>query len=540
MEPHEYFTTWRKYAGLVVGAGIVAGGMGVAYAATLPELYRSTSSVFVASQRGATTLELVQGSTFTQDQVQSYAQLAPTPAVLDPVIDKLGLETTAQALAGSVSADIRLNTVIIDVTVTNSSPEDAATIADAVTDSLASVAETLAPLGPDNVPAITMTTVSGARVPSAPFSPNRSFIVLTAVIVGAGLAAAFAFARELLDTRVRTDADVRRVTPAPILTSTARRRRQDLGSLVMRSAPHSTAAEDFRRLATNLEFADVDNPVRTVVVTSALESEGKTTNAINLALAMAERLERVLLIDGDLRRPSVAAYCGLDGTVGLTTVLIGGATLDEAITPWAGGFIDVLAAGAIPANPTQLLGSNAMVTVLESLVDRYDFIVIDSAPLIPVTDSLTLAKLADGAIVVIKSRSTTRGQVTRALESLRVVNAPVLGVVLQGIRPSRETAYYTEDAAGDPAAQRRRPAASGGTRAGGSERPDTPESLDTPEIFDSPESSDAPENAAEHDASVNTALPSPVPSSAHVNRDPSRTGIPSGRSGASVRGTPRS
>ncbi|MBC7723496.1 MAG: polysaccharide biosynthesis tyrosine autokinase [Burkholderiaceae bacterium] len=459
MEPHEYLTILRRRWILIVLAGLIGAVAAFGYASTLPQQYRSTTSVYVTAQRGDTSSELVQGSTYTQAQVQSFAQLAQMPQVLNPVIAKLRLDTTARDLAGSVAADIRLNTVIIDISVTNSSPERAAAIADAVGASLALTAEAISPSNADNLPAIKMTTVASAEVASSPVSPNTRLIVLSGLIAGVVLAILYALGRELLDTRVRGEKDLSRVTDLPILGSTARRRGKDSSAIVMRSTPYSPGAEEYRRVATNLEFADVDNSVRSIVVTSALPGEGKSSTSINLALAMAERFQRVLLVDADLRRPSLAEYCQIDGAVGLTSVLVGSVAVTDAIRPWAGGLIDVLPAGIVPANPSQLLGSDAMAELAEALIANYDFVIFDSPPLLPVTDSLLLAKLADGAIIVTRFKSTRRQQVADAVQSLENVNARVFGLLLNGVKPSGDAAYYGYQAeAGTPAADAGEPA----------------------------------------------------------------------------------
>ena len=432
---------------------LIGGMVAFGYNQILPTLYRSTSTVFVASQQGDTTSELVQGSTFTQGQVQSLAALASLPIVLDAVIADLDLDTSARSLADSVSADIRLNTVIIDVTVTNTSPDQAARISNAVTKELARAAESLSTPDDAATSAITMTTVSAASAPSDPFSPNTRLILATGVLAGLALAVLLILGRELLDTRVRTTRDLEKVSDDPILGTTHRLKPKDATSLVMRSDPYGAPAEEFRRVATNLEFADVDDPVRAVVVTSPLPGEGKSTVSINLALAMAERFQRVLLIDADLRKPSVAEYCQVDGLLGLTSVLLGGATLTEAIRPWAGGSIDVLPAGIIPANPSQLVGSETMASVLKALISEYDFVVIDTPPLLPVTDALTLSKLVDGAIVVARYKSTRRHQLEQSLGSLEGVSARVLGVILNGDKTKDSTSYYGYAPTVDPAAE---------------------------------------------------------------------------------------
>lgn len=438
MEPHEYVAILKKRWLLIVALMLVGAAAGLAYASALPKLYRATSTVFVASQRGDTTSELVQGSNFTQAQVQSFAQLATLPVVLDPVIDRLNLNTTAGKLAGSVTVDIRLNTVIIDVTVSDRSARTAAATANAVTSQLAEVTRSLYAKS-----AIGMERVASADVPSSTYSPNIPFNVVSGLLGGLVLAVIYSIARDLLDTRMRSRKDVERVTDAPFLGTIGRWGRTNVPSIVMISSPHSPEAEDIRRVATNIDFANVDNPVRSLVVTSGLPGEGKSSIAINLALAMSERHERVLLVDADLRKPSIAEYCGVEGSVGLTSVLVGSATLTEAISPWAGGVIDVLPSGLIPANPTQMLGSDAMAALFEFFYTQYDFIVIDSPPLLPVSDSLVLSKLTAGAVVIARHKSTRRAAFAETLHSLEGVSGWVLGVVLNGIKPQKAEPYYS-------------------------------------------------------------------------------------------------
>lgn len=441
MEPNTYLRAVTKRWLVILILGVVGIAAAWAYASALPMTYESKSSVFVTSQRGQTTNELVQGSTFTQNLVQSYAQLATMPVVLDPVIEELGLDTTAWALAPRVTAETPLNTVIIEITVADPSATGAAEIADAITGSLATIVQNLAPKGPDNTPSITMKTVSSAQVATVPASPNVMFILVTGLLAGLVLGVAYALGRELLDTRVREEKDLERVTDIPLIGKVGLKRRTAPAGLVMRAMPRSPLAEEYRRICANLEFIDVDNRPRVVVVTSPLPQDGKSTTAANLALAMAERHPRVLLIDADLRRPSVADICGIEGELGLTTVLVGACTREEAITVWANA-LHVMPAGSVPPNPSQLLGSTAMRDLVEHLSSEYDFIVIDSPPLLPASDALGLAHVSDGAIVMARFNSTRRQNLAKTLESLEAVNARVLGVVLNQVRDHRPEAYY--------------------------------------------------------------------------------------------------
>lgn len=441
MEPIDYLRTITRRWLLIIIVGLLGGAVAWGYAATLPAQYQATNSVFVTSDRGETTSELLQTSTFTQNLVESYAQLATTPTVLGPVINQLGLNISTQALASRVSAVTPLNTVFIEITVTSRSAAQAVDLADAVSDSLATAVENLAPKGPDNLPSITVKTVSPAQLPGSPFAPNTQLIVLTGLLLGLALGVLYALAREVFDTRVSTEKDLDRVSSDPLLGKVGRKKRTDPSGLVMRVMPHSAMAEAYRRVRANLEFIDVDSPPRSAVVTSAVTRDGKSTTAINLALAMAERSPRVLLIDADLRRPSIAELCDLEGDVGLTTVLLGDVGPDDAIVRWSDG-LDVLPSGAVPPNPGQLLGSDAMKTLMQRLLQDYDFIVVDSPPLLPATDALGLSHLTDGAIVVARYKSTTRQQLATTLGSLEAVNARILGIVLNQVRERRAEVYY--------------------------------------------------------------------------------------------------
>lgn len=441
MEPIDYLRTITRRWLLIGIAGLLGGAVAWGYAATLPAQYQATNSVFVTSDRGETTSELLQTSTFTQNLVQSYAQLATTPTVLGPVISELGLNISPQVLAPRVTAVTPINTVFIDITVTSRSAAQAVALADAVSGSLATTVEDLAPKGPDDRPSITLKTVSPAQLPGQPFAPNTQLIVITGLLLGLVLGVLYALAREVFDTRVSSEKDLDRVSADPLLGIVGRKKRTDPAGLVMRVMPHSALAEAYRRVRANLEFIDVDNPPRSVVVTSALTRDGKSTTAINLALAIAERSERVLLIDADLRRPSIAEFCDLEGDVGLTTVLLGDVGPEDAIVRWSDG-LDVLPSGAVPPNPGQLLGSATMKTLMQRLLQDYDFIVLDSPPLLPATDALGLAHLTDGAIVVARYKSTTRQQLATTLESLEAVNAHIVGIVLNQVRERRTEVYY--------------------------------------------------------------------------------------------------
>lgn len=450
MELAVYLGTLRRRWLFITTLALLGASIGFVLGLNSPKMYKATSSVFVSTQRGSTTTELVQGSTFTQNLIQSYAKLAKMPSVLSPVITKLDLQTTPEQLADAVSAETPLNTVLIEIVVTDESPTKAALIANAVSSSLATTAQALSPKTTNGIPAVTMQQVEQAQAPSNPFAPDKRFMALTGFALGLAVASAYALGRQVIDTRLRTEHDIQRATETPLLGTIPGLRRKGAEVADFRTQKTGVTAESFRKLAANLEFLDPDARVRSVVVTSAVAGEGKSSTAINLALALAERSERVILVDADLRRPRIAEYCGIDGTLGLTTVLTGRAKLEDVIESW--GPIRVLPSGAVPPNPNQLVTSAMMAATVDALVEQFDIVVLDSAPLLPVADSLALSRLTDGALLVARANSTRRGQLKAAEDAVENVKGRVLGVILNRIKLGRDIPRSYGDAA-QPAAK---------------------------------------------------------------------------------------
>ena len=211
----------------------------------------------------------------------------------------------------------------------------------------------------------------------------------------------------------------------------------------------SVRAESFRQLRTNLQFIDATRSADVLLVTSSVPDEGKSLTAANLAISFVEFGDRVLLIEADLRRPSLWSYFGVEREVGLTNVLVGQMELSEAIQAWGNDGLHILPSGALPPNPAELLGSRAMVDVIAELRPAFDKIIIDTPPLLPVTDAALCSAAADGVVLVIRSGKTHRSQVTSAVSALNQVNARMLGSILNMRRISRSekrryaaAAYY--------------------------------------------------------------------------------------------------
>lgn len=416
----------------------------VAVTATATPTYQARIQLFVSAQGGAVDAsQLAQGNSFTQQRVKSYADVVDSARVTQPVVEQLGLPLTPKELAGKIGASAPVDTVLIDIYVTDESPQLAADIADAVGQQFVRVVGDLeAPPNARQSP-VQVSVVEQADVPTVPVSPRPKINLALGILVGLVLGVGLAVLRETLDTSVKTPDDLAELGDVAVLGGIGYDRNTPKHPLVVRVDPHGARAEAFRQLRTNLQFVDVDRHPHSIVVTSSLPEEGKTTTAANLAITMAQSGRRVVLVEGDLRRPRFAEYMGLEGAAGLTNVLIGQAELSDVLQPWGReGNLRVLASGPIPPNPSELVGSHQMLKVLEQLNGMADIVLIDAPPLLPVTDAALLSVLADGALVVCRIGKTRREQMRRAVEALRAVDARVLGIVLN-MTPSKGANAYS-------------------------------------------------------------------------------------------------
>jgi non-specific protein-tyrosine kinase len=250
-----------------------------------------------------------------------------------------------------------------------------------------------------------------------------------------------ALLRNALDASIKAPEQLRHVAGAPNLGIIAFDPQVPRRPLTVHEDQQAPRAEAFRQLRTNLQFVDVDRPRKVIVVTSSMPNEGKTTTLANLGIALASAGQRVLVIEADLRRPKLADLLGLDRTVGLTSVLAGRLGPAHAVQHWAGGGVDVLASGPLPPNPSELLASKQMARLLSELRAEYDTVLIDTPPLLPVTDAAAVAPATDGVILVCRFKKTSRDQVAAAVEALPSGAAPLLGTVFTMVPATGPRAY---------------------------------------------------------------------------------------------------
>jgi polysaccharide biosynthesis transport protein len=294
----------------------------------------------------------------------------------------------------------------------------------------------------------TIVQIEPAVVPSTPIQPKPMRNALVGAISGVLIMGAIAFLIEYLDDTLKTPEDVHRYLELPVLGLIGEmgprkgKKSENGNGVFVAEKPLSPVAEAFRTLRANLDFAGLDKPIKTLQITSAGPSEGKSTVAVNLAAVLAQGGRKVVLLDADLRRPAINKYLSLANRKGLTDILRDPKEIPNIVTEWGDPPVRVITTGELPPNPTELLDSERMGKVLDELKLAADIIIIDSAPTI-ITDPIVLAAKVDGVLVVIEPGGTKIGSAQVMLEQLNRAGARVIGVVLNPIS-NRRSNYYTK------------------------------------------------------------------------------------------------
>ena len=414
----------------------------LAFTLTQTPKYQAATRLFVSTAAGTSVSDLYSGNRLAQDRVLSYAQLIMGENLAQRTVDRLNLDMDAATVKEEVTAKARLNTVLIDVAVVDSSPVQARDIANALSDEFVIMVRELETPAEGAKPDARVVVEQRATVPTSPISPNKKKNLAAGVLLGGMLGIGLALLRNALDNTVKSQEVLEEITGTGAVGYIPFDKNLKSAPAISFDTDSSSAAEAFRKLRTNLQFLAVDNPPRVIVVTSASPSEGKTTTAINIALALAEAEANVVLVDGDLRRPRIAKYLDALGTVGMSNVLSGAAPLTEVLQTTKYPRLNVLASGPTPPNPSELLGSRTAGKMFDDLRAQFDYVIIDSAPLLAVTDGTVLAAHADGTLIVARFGETKRDQLRHSIGILNDVGAALLGGVLT-MMPTRGSGVYS-------------------------------------------------------------------------------------------------
>lgn len=449
----------RKHLGAAVATFVVVATAVAAYTFLTPPKYTATAQLFATySSQGESqnSSEMNSGATYLSTQIKTYPQLVKTEAVLDPVIKELGLGVTADELAEEVTATNPSNTFIVDVSVVDADAGQSARIANSVAKNLAKQVSSTLYTDESAKSPIQLTLVQKARTPEAPSSPKVGLYLASGVVLGLILAVGVALLLDVINTRVEGSSDVRELTKASSLGSVQRSELLSKPRPVVISQPSSKEAEEFRRIRTNISFLapSEKNRGHLLVFTSTRPSEGKTTTATNTAAAIAEIGKSVLLIDADLRHPSVAKEIGIEGHVGLSHILSVQATPRDVVQKYWKQNLHVLPAGKRPANASVLLNSEIMVDLVEQALTQYDYVIIDTAPLSVANDAAVFGRMAHGIVLVVGRGVAEKKDLQDQATALKEANVPILGFILNYADAKKHSKkngnyyYYYEDSKG--------------------------------------------------------------------------------------------
>ncbi|AKK11890.1 polysaccharide biosynthesis tyrosine autokinase [Corynebacterium uterequi] len=453
-----------KSVWVIVVCTLLGGALAWGAASFAPKKYTASSEVFVSFDQEIESGQLYQQAMFLQTRLSTYAGFVTSDDLTKQVAERfLGL--TAQDIQRQVEAKPLPETVLLSIQATDTDPERARGIAEAVNEELVDMVEALdftlvedtdAPLTYDPItgqavepepvsrPLVSLTVISAPELPREPSSPQPLVWIVLGALAGLVLCVLVVVLRALVDRTIKDRAGLEQVTGAPLLGLVPVSKRLAADEIPDYETDSGAAAESFRAIRTSLRFVNVDNPPRTISITSATQSEGKSTLAMNLASALAAEGLNICLVDADLRRPSVAERLGvsIEQNVGVSTVISGECGVDDAIQRYHARSLDVIASGVLPPNPAELLASRACREFLDELAQRYDHVIVDSTPLLAVTDGALLASQVDGSIVVVRHGDTTDDELRNALTAVEAVGATVLGMVLSAVPTQKSSASH--------------------------------------------------------------------------------------------------
>ena len=418
---------------------VITVGVGVGYTMTLPVTYSAQTQLMAKTTDGSGTSS---GSSSGSSSLGSYVQLVQSDAVLEPVIDDLGLHTTVPALRNQVAAATSdTGGSFMTVSVNYSNPDDTVAILDAVTKQLDKQAKANA-----SQP-ITFDVVQKPVVPAEPSSPNVRANVVIAVVAGLIIAMLGAIVRELADNKIHDRADIQQALDVPILAAIPRSPTVAGRTPAIIVKPRGHAAEEFRRLATNLTFVAPSRGAgnsNLLIITSAGPSEGKTTIAINLAAAFAEKGESVLLIDADARHPSIAKSLGLSNGVGLIKMLTKEVKASTAIQPYWKPELHVLPVEDESTASNVILGSEVMKAMIDQATKHYDHVIVDTAPIQVSNDASVFARQGGTLLLVVSQNSGQKKALRETVRELKVARIKIGGVAFNRVahERSRKGNYY--------------------------------------------------------------------------------------------------
>jgi capsular exopolysaccharide synthesis family protein len=414
---------------LIVLVGLLGTAIGLAVATIRPLEYTAQADVFVTVTSGQSTGDLAQGSTFSQDQARNFAAIVPREIVLAPVIEELGLQTTLADLRKNVEADVPLNTSLITIKATDHDPVVAASIANSIASHLSEAVKSLTPTVSDVKGApVRADTIESASVPEKPSAPIVPLFALLGLLAGLVLAIGYLVVVELMVAKVNSVEDLEAITHTSVLASVPRDRKVGKHPIAVTALPLSLRAENIRQVRTALKFLP-GTANHVFALTSSISGEGKSTTSANIAAAFAAEGNSTCLVEADLRRPRLEGLLDLTGGPGLSDIIVGQSRIEDTLQTWGPDNLQVILAGTVPPNASELLGSPRGQEALAAITARFDVTIVDTPPLTAVTDAAIIGRKFGGVVMVVGGGRVHANELRQAMATLSVADVPIRGVV---------------------------------------------------------------------------------------------------------------
>jgi capsular exopolysaccharide synthesis family protein len=401
-------------------------------------LYSSSTQLFVSTPGAISPTDVYQGSQFSQQRVTSYVELLRGEELARRVVDRLGLTMSPKELTDELVVAAPTDSVLLDVTVHDRSPQQAQRIAQAMGTEFAAMAAQLEAPGSGGDSPVKVSVIQQPGLPSSPSFPDFPRRVGFGALIGLVLGASVAIARARLDRSVKDPEQVADLIGVPVVGTIVRDDALARNHTVDLTRGGRTV-EDYRQLRAGLEVLDVQEPPKVILVSSVLPEEGATTLVANLGLALAEAGKRVTIVEADLRRAKLTRYLGMAAGPGLTNVLLERATLGEVAHPYRED-LTIVAGGPKPPNLGHLLASSRMRAVVEKLRADNDVVLIQGPPLLPMADSSSLAAHCDAVLLSVRYGKTQKDQLRQAVTTLERAGTRTIGIVLNLVPPTADRA----------------------------------------------------------------------------------------------------
>jgi non-specific protein-tyrosine kinase len=400
----------------------------------------STAQVFVSTPMAASDAgALLSGSSFSQQRVKSYAEIVNSALILDPVIQKLRLQITAKDLAKLVNARVPADTVLLNISATDSNPQRATDIANAVAEQFSVAVESIEGSVTSISGNLVSVSITKKAIPAdSPSSPKKNVNLFISFIFGLLLGFGISQLKRSINTTVTSEDDI---LGLPLLAAIEFDYEANDKPLITQLDRYSSRTESFRSLRTSMRYIAPSIPSKVIAITSAVTEEGKTTTALNLGMSLVQSGCRTILIEADLRRSQFSTYLTelkYSSKPGLSELLNDKKKLTPLKITKNSRQIDnsklwVIPSGKIPPNPSELLGSPRFDEMIEVLKRKFDYVIIDCPPILPVTDAAIVASKADGVILVVHTGSTKKTELTSSRAAIESVSGKIFGVVLNKI-----------------------------------------------------------------------------------------------------------